>query len=371
MEGLKISVLFYEIRSDGMSEHDYVVEQVSAALTEGKHKVSLLSISDDLRELITKLDEQKPDIVFNLCETFASKDVYEMNITAVLEMLGQRFTGTGPVGMALRQDKAVTKKLLKFYDVQCPNYAIFDKNHLEFAGRMRFPLFIKPLKGDASLCIDDFSLVTEYSKLMERVGQIQEELSSPALVEEYIDGREFYVCILGNDQPEVLPLVEMDFSKLAKGYPRIYGWQAKFDASSAQYDGTDAVVAKDLSPEIQSRITKAGKEAANAVQVNDYARVDIRLSPDGIPYVVEVNANPYLEQTSEFATAALAAGISYPTLINQIVETAWKRWNEHSRPKMTPRQIRAAIRKRTSKNVPACKFEPEIIRAPETTKKEA
>jgi D-alanine-D-alanine ligase len=146
----KVSVLFYESRDGETTSHDEVVEQVVQALTAGGHQVSFLGINSDISELIKKLEDQKPDIVFNLCETFAGKDASEMHITAILELLGVRFTGTGPPGMVLRQDKALTKKLLKFYDVNCSSYAVFDKKHLEFAGRMRFPLFIKPLHGDAS-----------------------------------------------------------------------------------------------------------------------------------------------------------------------------------------------------------------------------
>ena len=199
MDKLKISVLFWEERSQEGTKHDEVVDEVAAALSEGGHKVSLIGISDDLRELLDKLDDKRPDLVFNLCERFADNDEYEMHVTAVLAMLGQPFTGTGPAGMALRQDKAVTKKLLKFHGVPYPNYATFDKDNLEFAGKMRFPLFVKPLHGDTSLGIDDSSLVTEYSKLVERIGFIQTQLKVPALVEEYIEGREFYVGILGND----------------------------------------------------------------------------------------------------------------------------------------------------------------------------
>jgi D-alanine-D-alanine ligase len=228
--------------------------------------------------------------------------------------------------MALRQDKAVTKKLLKFHNVHYPNYATFDKDNLEFAGKMRFPLFVKPLHGDTSLGIDDSSLVHEYSKLVERINFIQTQLKVPALVEEYIEGREFYVGILGNETIQTLPVMELDFSKLPGGYPKIYGHEAKSDTASPQYGAVNAVVATDLTPETRARITVAGREAAFALKVQDYARVDIRLSEDGVPMIVEVNANPYLERTSVFALAALQAGMSYTTLINHIVEASVKRW---------------------------------------------
>lgn len=353
MEKLKVGVLYYEALDKGKMAHDYVVEEVAEALTAGGHTTSLMSVGGDVRELLDKLDAAKPDIVFNLCETFAGKDVFEMNVTALLEMLGVRFTGTGPAGMVLRRDKALTKKLLRFYDLTCSDYAIFDKTNLEFAGRMRFPLFVKPLRGDASLCIDDFSLVTEYGQLIERVNAIQTQLNDAALIEEYIEGRELYACVLGNNPSEVLPLIEMEFSKMPKEHPSIYGWQAKFDEKSAQYDATDARVAKDLSPEIRSRVMKAGREAVRALQTDDYARVDIRVTPEGTPYVIEVNANPYLEKTSEFAMAALAAGMDYPTLINHILDVAWQRW-DNTAPRNVARPTRAEIRLRAIKSAATC-----------------
>jgi D-alanine-D-alanine ligase len=356
MDKLKISVLFWEERNREGTKHDEVIDEVAAALSEVGHKTSLIGISDDLRELLDKLDDKRPDLVFNLCERFADNDMYEMNVTAVLTMLGQPFTGTGPAGMVLRQDKAVTKKLLKFHGVSFPNYATFDKDNLEFAGKMRFPLFVKPLHGDTSLGIDDSSLITEYSKLVERINFIQTQLKVPALVEEYIEGREFYVGILGNDAAEILPVMELDFTNLPGGHPRIYGHEAKSDPASLQFGTVNAIVATELLPEVRARLTIAGREAAYALKVQDYARVDIRLSTDGVPMVVEVNANPYLERTSAFALAALQAGMGYTTLINRIVEIARKRWEP------TPflielqknRAERAKVRRQAAKAVQSC-----------------
>ena len=323
MQALKVSVLFYEDRSKDAPERDEVVDEVAGALTATGHQVSLLGIYNDVRELLDNLDAQQPDLVFNLCETFAGRDSNEAYVTALLALRDVPFTGTGPMGMSMRQDKAISKKLLKFHGVRTPRFAVFDPYNLEFAGKMHFPLIVKPMRGDASLGIHDSSLVNDYSSLVERVNSIHGELKDAAIVEEYIEGREFYVAILGNSPPEALPVIELDFAKLPQGFPRIYGWEAKFDHSSPQFEAVNAIVATDLPPEVRSRITMAGKESVYALQVRDYARVDIRLSPDGTPYVMEVNANPYLERTSAFAIAALQAGMGYNTLINRIVEIAW------------------------------------------------
>jgi D-alanine-D-alanine ligase len=181
--------------------------------------------------------------------------------------------------------------------------------------------------------VDDGALVRNYSSLVERINFIHSQLRDTALVEEYIEGREFYVTILGNDPAEALPLIELDFSKLPEPHPHIYGREAKFEEGSVQYHTTNAVVATDLTPEVRNRIIMTGLEAAHALQVSDYARVDIRLAPDARPYVVEVNANPYLERTGAVAVAALQAGMAYSTLINRIVDTAWRRWEASEPPK--------------------------------------
>ena len=322
MDALKVSILFYEDREDNPPSHDEVVDQVADALRANEHAVALMPVYDDLRELLDQLDDQKPDLVFNLIETFARQDTFEMNITAVLVLMGVPFTGTGPAGLSFRQDKAVTKKLLHFHGVPCPNHAVLDLDKLESCGNLRFPLFVKPLRGDASLGIDDESLVHDYTSLIRRVDLIHNELQDAALVEEFIAGREFYVSVLGNSPPVALPLIEMDFSGLPREYPHIYGRTAKFDHDSVQFAGTNAIIATDLPPDTRARIIKVGLDAVYALQVRDYARVDIRLSPDGTPYVVEVNANPYLERTSALPFAALQAGMGYNTLINEIVDIA-------------------------------------------------
>ncbi|MEL7562257.1 D-alanine--D-alanine ligase [Dehalogenimonas sp. 4OHTPN] len=324
MDKLKISVLFWEERSPDEITHDEVVDQVSEALRGAGHEVSAIGLCDDLRELLDKLDEYRPDLVFNLCERFADNDNFEMNVTAVLEMLGQPFTGTGPQGMAARQDKVLTKKLLQFHGVPYPNYAVFDRHNIEFAGKMHFPLFVKPLRGDTSLGIGEASLVTEYPKLVERIDFIHNQLKEQALVEEYVEGREFYVGVLGNDPPEALPLMELDFSSLPPGTPRVFSRALK-DDSDPDHQFINVQVATDLAPETRARIIAAGREAAFALKVRDYARVDIRLPATGTPVVVEVNANPYLERTSAFALAALQSGLGFASLIDRIVETAWRR----------------------------------------------
>jgi D-alanine-D-alanine ligase len=206
------------------------------------------------------------------------------------------------------------------------------------------PLFVKPLRMDASIGIDAKSLVHSTAELLERVRLIHEEVGGSALVEEYIEGREFYVGVLGNHKPQAFPPVEMDFSGLPEGAPRVLDARAKWDVGSPEYQGTRAVLA-DLPDELSARLVKVARDAYRALRVRDYGQVDLRLTEAGEVYVIEVNASCYLEQKGEFATAAAAAGIDYATLINRIVECACERYRRRQgeeSPRPRRRRARSA-----------------------------
>jgi D-alanine-D-alanine ligase len=213
--------------------------------------------------------------------------------------------------------------LLAFEGISYPDFAVFSKDaELETGGKLRMPLFVKPLSLDASLGIGARSLVHSATEMMERVLEIHRKVNDSALVEEYIEGREFYVGILGNREPEAFPPIEMDFSGLADGVPHVMDSRAKWDRSSTQYRGTRAVVAE-ISDELRARLRKMALASHRALRVRDFGRIDLRLTEDGVIYVIEVNASCYLERSSEFATAAV--GTDYTTLINRIAEEALSR----------------------------------------------
>jgi D-alanine-D-alanine ligase len=193
------------------------------------------------------------------------------------------------------------------------------------------PLFVKPLRGDASIGVGAQSLVRDANELMQRVVAIHDEVNDAALAEEFIEGREFYVGILGNAEPRALPVIEMDFSGLPPDAPHVLGRRAKFDESSAEFRGTRAVVA-DLPPELVAKLQKISLAAYRALRVRDYGRVDLRLTDSGEAYVIEVNASCYLEEKGEFAMAARAAGIDYVELVNRIAELALQRFRRRTRP---------------------------------------
>jgi D-alanine-D-alanine ligase len=327
---MDITILAY--LEPGDTAPDVVVEQAAAALTECGHKISVLTIRRDVDELVRGLKASKPQLVFNLVESFGD-DILGgvMGVAGVLDLLQVPYTGGGPGEIFLQEDKALTKKLLAFEQVRYPDFATFPANaDFETGGNLRMPLFVKPLRMDASIGIDEKSLVRNTQQLMERVLYIQKTFGDAALAEEYVEGREFYVGVLGNAELAVFPPIEMDFSGLKEGSLRVMDNQAKFDETSERFHGTKAVLAS-IEPELRAKLQKASIDAYRALRVCDYGRVDLRLTETGEVYVIEVNANCYLEKDSEFVTAAAAHGISYPALLNRIAELAIERWKHRSR----------------------------------------
>jgi len=322
---MKITVLT-GLEEKNATTYDVVVEQVAEALRKKGHEVSILGVWDDVREVVDGLAERQPDLVFNLLESFGEDTGADVAVAGLLNLLKVRYTGGGPGELYLRQDKALAKKAFAFEGILYPHYAVFSQDSdFETGGNLHMPLFVKPLSADASIGIDGDSLVRDATSLMRRVLAIHDEVNDSALVEEYIEGRELYVGVLGNREPIALPPIEVDFSGLPDGVPRVLGSKAKWSPESVEYRGTKSVLA-DLPDEMRARLQKAALDAARAVRMRDYGRVDLRLTESGEIYVIEVNANCYLEKESEFATAAAAADIEFPELVQKIVDLAVERY---------------------------------------------
>ena len=322
---MKITILAYWDPEDQCC--DVVVDQVKDVLKEGGHQVSVLAVQDDVGRLVAGVRRRRPDLVFNLLESFGDIARADVAVAGVLDALKVRYTGGGPGELFIRQDKGLAKKILAFDKILSPDFAVFNRDaDLETGGNLHMPFFVKPLQNDASIGITKDSLVRDSAALMKRVAHIHDKLQDSALVEEYVEGREFYVGVLGNREPVVFPPIEMDFSGLPDGAPHILDSKAKWAPNSAEYKGTKSVLA-DLPDELKARLQKVSLEAYRALKVRDYGRVDLRLTDTGEIYVIEVNASCYLEENSEFATAAKAAGIEFPDLVNRIVELAAERYD--------------------------------------------
>jgi len=326
---MKITVLTYlDSEDENSKDYEQVVPQVAKALRSLGHRVSVLGVHADVKRLIAGLSRRKPDLVFNLMEMFGDNVFGDIPVAGLLDLLGLKYTGSGPGELYLSQDKGLTKKLLAFEEILYPRFAVFSRQQaFETGGNLRMPLFVKPLRSDSSIGIGGKSLVHDAGALMERVAAIRKELNDSALAEEFIDGREFYVGVMGNSQPRALPPVEVDFTGFPEGAPKVLDSKAKWDERSKEFKGTKSVLAS-LPDELRARLQKVAVDAYRALRVRDYGRVDLRLTDTGDIYVLEVNASCYLERSSEFAMAAGAAGIDYPKLIERIVELALERYKK-------------------------------------------
>ncbi len=321
LPNMRMTVLTF-LEKEGAVEYDVVVDQVAEALRTAGHKVKILGVHNDVNHLIEGVRKQKPHLVFNLVEQWGKNVRGDVAVAGALELIGVRHTGGGPGELYLRQDKALTKELLAYHGVPFPNYAVFRRDSFPDTGvRLRMPLIVKPLRMDASIGIETSSLVRSTTQMMKRVIAIHEKVKDSALVEEYIEGREFYVGVMGNRKPIALPPIEMDFSALPKDIPKILGRRAKWVKSSREYKGTRSKVAE-ISDVLKTRLQQVAVEAYRALRVRDYGRVDLRVTPQNEIYVIEVNASCYLEASAEFATSAKAAGLSYTDLINAIARLA-------------------------------------------------
>ena len=301
-----------------------VHEEVYEALKESGHN-AIYSEIDGENETLLALAEVKADLFFNLTESYAGDDTKDMNVAAYLDLLGRRYTGAGPYGLYLAQDKALAKKIFAFHGIHTPYFATIYRGKVDWSHDIQFPCIVKPLREDGSIGIGFESVVGSIKDLMEKIDAVHEQFDSAALIEEYIEGREIYVGVIGNDKPEALPLIELDLSHIPEGTPRIAGSEVKWGRGTDAYEKAEPFFPDDLDEDVTRRIQETAVAAFQALQLRDYGRIDIRLAQDGTPHVLEVNPNCWLSRKAEFALAAKKAGRSYEAMIHEIVELAMAR----------------------------------------------
>lgn len=340
MAKLKIAIL-YDVWEEGPPEPDPTPVKPKSRNGKRKKKKKDMHDREEIFEALQKLEHEPfyhvldgkqqsllalakfdADLVFNLTESYAGDDTMDKNIAAFLELLHIPYTGGGPQALYLAQDKSLAKKIFDFHGIKTPNFATSYKGVLDHAHDIEFPLIVKPTSEDGSIGIDNDSVVHSVKELMERIHYIQEQFDSPALIEEYIEGREIYAAILGNENAECLPLIELDLSKLPKGTPRIAGQDVKFDRETEAYKMTKSAPAEDLDEETHKKLCDTALAAYRALKLRDYGRIDMRLNKKGEVYVIEANPNPWLSSSAEFAMAAKKAGKPYTQMIEEIVELA-------------------------------------------------
>ncbi len=301
-------------------------EEIFEALQKLGHEPSYFEL-DGRPQSLHGLAKCDADLIFNLTESFDGDDTKEMNVVAYIDLLGLRFTGAGPHSIFMSQDKAIAKKIFAFHGIKTPFFASSYRGRIEHAHDISFPLIVKPAWEDGSIGIDAESVVKNVKEMMERVEYIQDEFDSPALIEEYIEGREIYAGILGSyERSQVLPLVELDLSKLPEGTPKIATYDVKFEKNTEAYKLTKSHVVEGMDEETVKKLSETALAAYRALKLRDYGRIDMRLAPNGDVYVIEANPNPWLASRQEFAMAAKASGMTYTELIGSIVDLAMSRY---------------------------------------------
>ncbi|MFC1479981.1 hypothetical protein ACFL5Y_00845 [Candidatus Omnitrophota bacterium] len=287
------------------------------------HEVRTLGVYDDISIILQEVTEHRPDVVFNLTEIFLGKAYMDKNIPSFLELMRLPYTGCGPAGLMVCNNKALTKKILTYHRIKVPGFHIFHKGkRVWHPKRLKFPLFVKPLQEEASTGIAKGSFVENEKDLEERVRFIHEKFDMAAIVEEYIDGRELYLGILGNKRLQPFPIREMKFTEVPEDEPKVATYKAKWDKKYRDRWGIKNEFAGRLPNGIPDKIVHICKRAYRALMIDSYGRFDLRLTPQGEVFIIEANANPELAQGDEFAEAAEKAGVGYDKLIRKILAIA-------------------------------------------------
>ncbi|MCB0379520.1 MAG: hypothetical protein KDD33_13595 [Bdellovibrionales bacterium] len=329
MNRLKVLVLVHEScvppKGATVKQADWAIWKtefyVIRALKKLGHEVRVLGVYGELDPIKWHIESHKPDIVFNLLEEFQGLPSFESHIVSFLELMGIPYTGCNPQGLSIGRDKALAKKILNYHDIATPQFCVVRKGQKASLNNLRFPVIVKSLVEEASMGISQSSVVTSLEKLQERVQFIHENIQTDAIIEEYVDGRELYVSVLGHNRLKVLPPWELFFGDLGEQGKAIATWNVKFSKSYCEKHGITRGAAK-LDEFTMKRISKLCKTAYIALKFSGYARMDIRLTSQGKIYFIEANPNAELAKGECMANAARHKGQSYDKLIKEILSLA-------------------------------------------------
>lgn len=300
-------------------------EAIAEAIREEGYDVTLLNIKEDIKPLIDLLSKNPPDVVFNLIEYYRDDSNLEYLIAGLFALYGVRYTGSTPFTLALCLRKGMTKQLLLSNNVPTPRFKILMEP--KFPGRhgLHYPLIVKPAREDASSGVNKNSVVYNPEQLAETITKTFEGYDPPILVEEFIEGRELHVSVLGNDPPEVLPIIEYDFSELPSDYPDIISYDAKWNPLEESYHRIHSNCPAKITKRIEKKVRAVVLDAYKVTGCRDYARMDIRLTKDNKVYVLEVNPNPDLTEGVSFMESSEQAGFSFGETLAKIIEFALSR----------------------------------------------
>ncbi len=284
-----------------------------------------LNISDDLNVLLKEIKKNQPDVIFNFIELYKENARLEMNMVGLLELLGIPFTGASSISLANCQNKVLAKRLLKSSGIKTPEFLLVKKIVKRINHKLKFPVIVKPAFEDASVGIENESIVTNDRQLVKRIEHVLNYFQQPALLEEFIDGRELNVAVLGDKNPVPLPISEISFAKMPDHLFNIVSYQAKWDPMHESYHKTIPVCPAKLPKRIEIKAKEIALKAFKLMGCRDYARIDMRLSHKNELYVLEVNPNPDLTEGAGFMRSAEAAGYTYSSALKRIVELALER----------------------------------------------
>jgi D-alanine-D-alanine ligase len=285
------------------------------------HEVQPLGLYDDLTPLRQAIQNFKPHIVFNLLEEFRGETMLEQNVVSYLELVQVPYTGCNPRGLIIARDKALSKKILHYHRIRVPRFAVVPAGRKlrHKPARLDYPLIVKSQVEEASFGIAEASLVNNDEKLAERIEFMHASVGTSLILEQYVDGRELYVGVMGNSRLQVLPVWELEMRGLRSDAPRIATRRVKWNLKFQERRGIEIGPARDLPPEVERLLVKTTKRLYRLLQLSGYARVDFRLDAEGRPYFLEANPNPDIGYGDEFAEAAEAAGIDYEPLLDRLL----------------------------------------------------
>jgi D-alanine-D-alanine ligase len=291
---------------------------VTATLGEMGHEVKVVGVHDDLSVIRPAVESFKPDILFNLLEAFADVTTFDQNVVSYLELLRLPYTGCNPRGLTLARDKSLSKKLLAYHRIPVPEFTVVRRGRKTLVPkRMRYPLIVKSLVYEASTGISQASVVENEAQLARRVQFVHDSIGTAAIVEQFVDGRELYIGVLGNERLQVFPVWEMFFTAM-DGQRKIATERVKWSTKYQQRHGIQTDQAQ-LPDDFTARLKHMAKRVYRALDLSGYARIDIRLDADNRPYVIEANPNPQLAYGEDFAESAERAGVSYEQLLERII----------------------------------------------------
>lgn len=314
-------------------------EAIEEALKKEEFQPGIVNINDNLSRLLELLTTNPPDVIFNLVEYFRDDPKLESMVAGLYDLYGVPYTGAPPFALALCQRKGLTKQVLLSNGVRTPRYRLLFKPKLPNRHGLHYPLIVKPAREDASTGVDRTSVVYEQSQLHERIDYAFANFSHPILVEEFVEGRELHVAVLGNDPPEVLPILEYDFSSLPPEFPRIISYTAKWEPLKEEFHRVHTICPAKLSKRVEKKVREQALAAYQLTNCRDYARIDMRLSNDNHVYVLEVNPNPDLTEGVSFMESAEKAGMSFSQTLKMIVDMALARKGAMNRLSLQPNPL--------------------------------